>query len=74
MRRIFCGFYRNWFLINPLHYLLSLSNFGFEFTEIFIIEKQPRLGESATLRLGGGYGESGSRYSNLLKFIITLNG
>ncbi len=68
MRRIFWGFCRNWFLIDPLHYLTSRSDFGFEFAEIFVIEK--RLGDSAsrwlsesvsqsaTLRLG----ESGSRW------------
>jgi hypothetical protein len=39
MRRIFWGFCRNWFLIDPLHYLSSRSDFGFEFVEIFIIKK-----------------------------------
>jgi hypothetical protein len=45
MRRIFCGFCRNWFLINPLHYLSSRSDFGLELAEIFVIEK--RLPDSA---------------------------
>jgi hypothetical protein len=40
MRRIFWGFCRNWFLIDPLYYLLSRSDFGFKFAEIFVIEKQ----------------------------------
>jgi hypothetical protein len=40
MRRIFWGFCRNWFLIDPLHYLSSRSDFVFEFAEIFIVEKQ----------------------------------
>jgi hypothetical protein len=40
MRRIFWGFCRNWFLMSPLHYLLSRSDFGFEFAEIFLIEKR----------------------------------
>jgi hypothetical protein len=40
MRRIFWGFCRNWFLIDPLHYLSSRSDFGFEFTEAFVIEKR----------------------------------
>jgi hypothetical protein len=40
MRRIFWGFCRIWFLIDPLHYLSSRSNFGFEFAEIFVIEKR----------------------------------
>ncbi len=40
MRRIFWGFCRNWFLKSPLHYLSSRSDFGFEFAEIFIFEKQ----------------------------------
>ncbi len=70
MRRIFWGFCRNWVLIDPLHYLSSRSAFGFEFVEIFVIEKRlpdsasrgvadsptRRVGESLTLRLG----ESGS--------------
>jgi hypothetical protein len=46
MRRIFWGFCRNWFLIDPLHYLSSRSDFGFEFAEIFVIEK--RLPDSAS--------------------------
>ncbi len=51
MRRIFWGFCRNWVLIDPLHYLSSRSAFGFEFAEIFVIEK--RLPESASRRLSG---------------------
>ncbi len=39
MRRIFWGFCRNWILIDPLHYLSSRTAFGFEFAEIFVIEK-----------------------------------
>ncbi len=49
MRRIFWGFCRNWVLIDPLHYLLSRSAFGFEFAEIFVIEK--RLPDSASRQL-----------------------
>jgi hypothetical protein len=45
MRRIFWGFCRNCFLIDPLHYLSSRSDFGFEFAEIFVIKK--RLPDSA---------------------------
>jgi hypothetical protein len=52
---IFWGFCRNWFLIDPLHYLSSRSDFGFEFAEIFVFEK--RLPDSASR----GVGESGSR-------------
>jgi hypothetical protein len=40
MRRIFCGFCRYWFLMSPLHYLLGRSDFGFEFVEILVFEKQ----------------------------------
>ncbi len=40
MRRIFWGFCINRFSIGPLHYVSSRSNFGFEFAEIFVIEKQ----------------------------------
>ncbi len=39
MRRIFWGFCINWILIDPLHYLSSCSDFGFEIAEIFVIEK-----------------------------------
>jgi hypothetical protein len=46
MRRSFWGFCRNWFLIDPLHYLSSPSYFIFEFVEIFVIEK--RLPDSAS--------------------------
>jgi hypothetical protein len=46
MRRIFWGFCRNRFLMSPLHYLSSRSVFGFEFAEIFVIEK--RLPDSAS--------------------------
>ncbi len=46
MRRIFWGFCRNWFHLDPLHYLSSRSDFGFEFAEIFVIEK--RLPDSAS--------------------------
>ncbi len=38
MSRIFLGFRRNWFFIDPLHYLSSRSDFGFEYEEIFVIE------------------------------------
>jgi hypothetical protein len=79
MRRIFWGFCRNWVLIDPLHYLSSRSAFGFEFAEIFVIEKRLpdslsrgvgdspswRVGESLTLRLT----ESGSRLLNVKKKI-----
>ncbi len=40
MRRIFWDFCRNWFLMSPLHYLSGRSNFGFEFSEIFVFEKR----------------------------------
>ncbi len=51
MRRIFWGFCRNRFLIDPLHYLSSRSDFGFEFAEIFAsrgVRDSPtrRVGES----------------------------
>ncbi len=39
MRRIFWGFCINRFGIGPLHYVSSRFDFGFEFAEIFIIEK-----------------------------------
>jgi hypothetical protein len=49
IRRIFWGFCRNWFLIDPLDYLSSRSAFGFVFPEIFEIEK--RLRDSASRRV-----------------------
>ncbi len=55
MRRIFWGFCRNWFLTDTLHYLSSRSDFGFEFAEIFVVEKRlpgwasQRLSDSTSL-------------------------
>ncbi len=63
--RIFRGFCINRFGIGPLHYISSRSDFGFEFSEIFIFEKglpdftirgvsdspYQQYAESATLRL-----------------------
>jgi hypothetical protein len=55
MRRIFWGFWRNRFLMSPLHYISRRSDFRFEFAEIFVIEKQlpdsppRRVGESTRL-------------------------
>jgi hypothetical protein len=40
MRRVFWDFSINWILIDPLHYLLSRSDFGFEFADIFVIKKR----------------------------------
>ncbi len=52
MRRIFWGFCRNWFLMSPLHYLSSRSDFGFEFAEIFIFEKRlPAITDMGSPRL-----------------------
>jgi hypothetical protein len=41
MRRIFWGFCRNLFLIDPLQYLSSRSDFGFEFAELFVTPDSP---------------------------------
>jgi hypothetical protein len=63
--RIFRGFCINRFGISPLHYISSRSDFGFEFSEIFVLEKRlpdstirgvgdspyQRYAESATLRI-----------------------
>jgi hypothetical protein len=38
--RIFWVFCINWFGIGPLQYISSHSDFGFEFAEIFVIEKR----------------------------------
>jgi hypothetical protein len=84
MRRIFWGFCRNWFLIDPLHYFSSRSDFGFEFADIRNQKTTPRLGESAspnrrvgesvTIQLGKSwshYGESGSRYLNCVHLVTS---
>ncbi len=70
----FLGFLQKLFLIDPLHYFSSRSDFGFEFAEIFVIKKRlpdslsrgvgdSRVGESMTHRLG----ESESRLLNVSK-------
>ncbi len=52
MRRIFWGFCRNWFLMSPLHYLSSRSDFGFEFAKIYIFEKRlPAITDTGSRRL-----------------------
>jgi hypothetical protein len=38
MRRIFWVFCINWILIDPLHYLSSRSDFGFEFADVALPE------------------------------------
>ncbi len=55
MRPIFRGFCINWFSIGTLHYISSRFDFGFEFAEIFVIEK--RLGKSRSCR----FSDSASR-------------
>jgi hypothetical protein len=40
MNRIFRVFCINRFGLGPLHYISSRSDFGFEFAEIFVFEKQ----------------------------------
>ncbi len=40
MNPIFRGFCINFFGLDPLHYNSSRSNFGFQFAEIFILEKR----------------------------------
>ncbi len=40
MNRIFRGFCINRFGLGPLHYILSRSDIGFEFVEIFVFIKQ----------------------------------
>jgi hypothetical protein len=57
MRRIFWGFCINRFGIGPLHYISSCSDFGFEYAEIFVIEK--RLPDS----LSRGVDKIGYRYN-----------
>jgi len=56
--KIFQGFCINRFSIGPLHYISSCSDFGFEFAEIFVKEKQladlvtRQFSESLTLQIG----------------------
>jgi hypothetical protein len=73
MRRIFWGFCRNWFLIDPLHYLSGHSDFGFEIAEIFIVEKQlpdsPSRGVAMVSR-----GVAIQIFLNLSSIFRTLNG
>ncbi len=40
MNRIFRVFCINHFGLGPLHYISSHSDYGFEFTEIFVFEKR----------------------------------
>ncbi len=40
MNQISRGFCINRFGLGPLHYISSRSDFGFEFEEIFVFEKQ----------------------------------
>ncbi len=56
----FLGFCRNQFLMSPLHYLSSRSDFGFEFPEIFIFEKRfPAITDTRSRRPSHHqYGES----------------
>jgi hypothetical protein len=61
IRWIFWGFCRNRFLIDPLQYLSSRSDFGSEFAVIFVIEKQ--LPDSASR----GVGDSPTRLLNVKK-------
>ncbi len=60
-----------WFLIDPLQYLSNRSAFGFDFTEIFIIEK--RMFNRKLEESGSRHGESGSRYSNFFEFSINFS-
>ncbi len=62
----FLGFCRNWFLIDPLHHLSSHSDFGFEFAEIFIIEK--RLPDSVIECLKENSASRKVIHSSLFKF------
>jgi hypothetical protein len=72
MRRIFWGFCRNWFLIiDPLHYLSSRSDFGFEFAEIFVIEKG--LPDSASRGVADSAFEC-SKENSASRFSITNTG
>jgi hypothetical protein len=49
IRRIFWGICINWILIDPLRFLSSRSDFGFEFAEIFVFGK--RLPDSPSRRV-----------------------
>ncbi len=56
--------------MSPLHYLSSCTDFGFEVTEIFVIEK--RLPDSQSTKIGDylthRVGESFIDYEYLLEF------
>ncbi len=64
MRRIFWGFCRNWFLLSPLHYLSGRSDFGFEFAEIFVLEKWPDSGQTARQCMESMYIHQAIKVSN----------
>ncbi len=83
VRRIFWGFCRNWFRIDPLHYLSSFwlrirgdirnrkTTSWVDWVGFGMFKRE--LGELATPRLGESgsqHCELGSRYSNFLKFSI----
>ncbi len=54
MNQFFRCFCINCFGLGPLHYLLSSSDFGFEFSEIFVFENQlPTLVSRGVTRLPG---------------------
>ncbi len=56
MNHIFRGFCINRFGLGPLHYISSRSDFGFEFTEIFVFEKQlPVWGSRGVDKIAYGY-------------------
>jgi hypothetical protein len=67
------GFWRNWFLIDPLqlHYLSSRSDFGFEFAEIFIIEK--RLPDSHFLVKNKTFISSFCYFASLLQNVASFH-
>jgi hypothetical protein len=61
--------------MSPLQYLLSRSEFGFEFAEIFVekrLSDSPSRGveEFPNRRVGSLNSESMKRYSKFIKFII----
>jgi hypothetical protein len=70
-RQIFWGFCINRFGIGPLLYISSRSDFGFEFAEIFVIEKR-RVGESTRMPIETSYFKPLNKSMVLVHYITGL--
>ncbi len=69
MNRFFWGFWINWFVIGPLHYLSSRSDFGVEVAEIFVY----KIWISYLLSRGVGYWMFKRKLPDLLSQRIAIS-